>query len=201
MSRIINFQNPFCISLSKYNRSTSTRGFTLTELLIASLLVPLSIVVLSQIFISQVNTERQLSGSQSSENLRSRLSFLIESDVADGRIIELSSTGCPSIAGKLFDIRSPYLASNGLSILETCITYANSGGALIRRGPRVLQNGSLDYSSQITETVSSDTSISGISINPTSTKIEFNIAIPSFLGTPSKTYQVSYGTKNLRVGT
>lgn len=172
-------------------------GFTLAELLIVSLLIPLSIISLSQLFIAQLNTERQLSGAQSSENLRSRLSFFIESDVADGRTVELSSSSCAALSGKVFDIRSPNPASG----TETCISYANSGGSLVRRGPTVNQNGSLDYANTATETVSSGTSLSNAQVNSTNTKIDFTVTIPSFLGSPSKTYPVSYGTKNLRVGT
>jgi hypothetical protein len=180
----------------------ASSGLTLVELLVASSLLPIIIILASQIFVSQVRGERTLLGVQSSENLRSRLSFLLESDIADGEAaLNPANTLCPQITGKLFSIRSPYLNSGG-AINYACISYVQSGNFLIRSGPPILANGSLDYqSAPISQQVAKDVQISGIEISTSATKIDLTLTIPGFLGMPAKSYTVAYGTKNLRVGT
>lgn len=172
------------------------------ELLIAASIVPLVIILASQIFVSQVKSERLLLGAQSSENLRSRLSFLLESDIADGEEILSAGVGpCSAATGQLFSIRSPYLGSSG-AIQYACITYLTSNGSLFRSGPPILSNGSLDMtSSLITQQVAAGVQITNQLISPSGTKLDFNITTPSFLGVAPKTYSVSFGTKNFRVGT
>lgn len=189
-------------------------GFTLPELLIAAILAPIIIVTVANLFTSQVNNERRLIGAQSSENLRSRLAFLLESDIGDGEKIiyppsassdpddptaTLSpSTGCESAVGNLFTIASPYFSSGAIS--HACIIYSIKNGNLVREGPPILQNGSLDYSEgNLEQVVAQDI---GLSITSGSqTTISFDITLPSFTGSPSRTYSVAYGTKNFRVGT
>jgi hypothetical protein len=175
-------------------------GLTLVELLIAVLLLPVVIILVSQIFISQVKSERSLLGAQSSENLRSRLSFLLESDIADGEAVLIASSSCPTVAGELFSIKSPYLDSSGV-LQYACITYSSSNGALFRSGPAIQTNGSLDLATLITQEVAANVQITDPTISTSGTKVDFNIVIPGFLGATSSTYSVSYGTKNFRVGT
>ena len=176
-------------------------GLTLIELLIAASLVPLVIILASQIFISQVKSERSLLGAQSSENLRSRLSFLLESDIADGEVILSSSNiSCPTATGRLFSIRSPYLDISG-ALQHACISYSIASGSLFRSGPPILTNGSLDFASSVTQQVAAGVQITNLAISTSGTKIDFDLTTPSFLGVAAKTYSVSYGTKNFRVGT
>ena len=121
-------------ALSQFKRNTNSEGFTLVELLVAASLIPIIILLASQIFTSQVNSERSLLAAQSSENLRSRLSFLIESDISDGEeILASSDVRCPEVTGKIFSIRSPFLSSGLLQY--ACITYTQSGGNLLRIAP------------------------------------------------------------------
>jgi type II secretory pathway pseudopilin PulG len=193
-----------------------TMGFTLPELLIASMLAPLIIITASNIFTSQVNIERRLLGAQSSENLRSRLSFLLESDIADGEklifppsasadpdetesTLTTDGTGCESSSVNLFTIASPYLSGNIIN--HACIIYSIVDGNLVREGPPVFLNGSLNYSAQnnAEEIVANNISIKITSGSPT--KVAFDITLPSFIGAPARTYSVAYGTKNFRVGT
>jgi prepilin-type N-terminal cleavage/methylation domain-containing protein len=197
-------------------QASPQKGFTLPELLIASMLIPLIIITVSNIFTSQVNIERRLLGAQSSENLRSRLSFLLESDVADGEKLifppSVSSdsdesestltediTDCNSSTGDLFTIASPYLSGN--AIAHACIVYSIVDGNLVRQGPPILPNGSLDYSAanNASKIVANNVNISITSGSPT--KVSFDITLPSFIGAPARTYSVAYGTKNFRVGT
>jgi type II secretory pathway pseudopilin PulG len=179
-------------------------GFTLAELLIVAALIPILIITASRVFLSQVNSERSLIGAQSSENLRSRLSFLLESDIADGEKV-LTSTGdadCPAQAGAVFIVKSPFL-NNAEQLSYACIGYAISANALTRTGPPILQNGSIDYdATPLTQTVASDLQITNPTINtPLNNKVSFNITLPSFIGSPARSYELVYGTKNFRVGT
>lgn len=182
--------------------ATSNHGLTLIELLIAASLITLVIISASNIFTSQVRSERSLLGAQSSENLRSRLSYLLESDIADGEVIlNASNSDCPTVSGRLFAVKSPYLASTG-GIQYACITYSQSGGSLLRTGPPILTNGSLDYqAAATTQQVANGVQINNAVISTSRTKIDFNITIPGFLGSKPRTYSVAYGTKNFRVGT
>jgi prepilin-type N-terminal cleavage/methylation domain-containing protein len=189
--------NRHTLSISQIN------GFTLIELLIAAVLAPIIIVTVSNIFTSQVNSERRLIGAQSSENLRSRLSFLLESDIADGQEVLLpADSRCPSVTGALFSIWSPHLSNNTLAY--ACITYSESGDNLSRTGPAILQNGSLDYlADAVTQVVAEDVSLvlTQNAINPSGTQISFTMNLPSFIGAPARSHVVAYGTKNFRVGT
>ena len=179
-------------------------GFTLAELLIVAALIPIIIITASRVFLSQVNSERSLIGAQSSENLRSRLSFLLESDIADGEKV-LTSAGdadCAAQAGAVFIVKSPFL-NNAEQLSYACIGYAISANALTRTGPPILQNGSLGYdNTPLTQTVANDIQITNPTINtPVNNKISFNITLPSFIGAPARSYELVYGTKNFRVGT
>jgi prepilin-type N-terminal cleavage/methylation domain-containing protein len=179
-------------------------GFTLTELLIAAVLAPIIIVTVSNIFTSQVNSERRLIGAQSSENLRSRLSFLLESDIADGERVlgssDAASDGC-NPSGTLFTIVSPYPDESIGGISRACISYAINNGILERTGPAINQNGSLDYDITTTQPVAGSASISNAVISDSRTSISFDLELPSFVGNPARVFSVSYGTKNFRVGT
>jgi len=193
----------------KFSRQTRFRfvvlqqgGFTLAELLIAAVLAPIIIVALANLFTSQVNSERRLIGAQSSENLRSRMSFLLESDIADGQQVLLPADNrCPSISGALFSIWSPYLS--GAAISHACITYSESDGNLSRTGPAILRNGSLDYEDIVTQAVAQGVSLElgQDAISSSGTRITFTMNLPSFIGAPARSYVMAYGTKNFRVGT
>ena len=176
----------FAHKLTQSKTSPEEGGLTLVELLIAASLVPLVILLL---------------GAQSSENLRSRLSFLLESDIADGEVILGSSNiSCPAATGRLFSIRSPYL--DGSEALQyACISYSIASGSLLRSGPPILTNGSLDFTSSVTQQVAAGVQITNLAISTYGTKIDFDLTTPSFLGVAPKTYSVAYGTKNFRVGT
>ena len=111
-------------ALGHFKRNTNSEGITLVELLVAASHIPIIIILASRIFTSQVNSEWSLLAAQSSENLRSRISFLIESDISDGdEILDSSYSRCPAVAGKNFSVRSPFLDSSGL-LQYACITYA-----------------------------------------------------------------------------
>jgi prepilin-type N-terminal cleavage/methylation domain-containing protein len=198
------------ISLTKPQQS----GFTLIELLIAAILTPIIIVTASNIFTSQVSSERRLIGAQSSENLRSRLSFLLESDISDGEKIifpptpsldpdepittSSESTGCESSVGNLFTIAAPYLPGNPVS--HACIIYSIQDGKLVRNGPPILRNGSLNYADvNVSQVVANEINIEVTSESATTVALE--ITLPGFIGAPARTYSVAYGTKNFRVGT
>lgn len=184
---------------TRLKASPTEGGFTLVELLIAASLIPLVVILASQIFISQVKSERLLLGAQSSENLRSRLTFLLESDIADGEVILSSSNiSCATATGRLFSIRSPYLDISG-ALQYACISYSVASGSLFRSGPPILTNGSLDFTSSVTQQVAAGVQITNLAINTSGTKIDFDLTTPSFLGVAPKTYSVSYGTKNFRV--
>jgi len=201
--KILSSKNPtiFEHKPTQSKASSAEEGFTLVELLIAASLVPLVIILASQIFISQVKSERSLLGAQSSENLRSRLSFLLESDIADGEVILSSSNiSCPAATGRLFSIRSPYLDGSG-ALQYACISYSIASGSLLRSGPPILTNGSLDFTSSVTQQVAAGVEITNLAISTSGTKIDFDLTTPSFLGVAAKTYSVAYGTKNFRVGT
>jgi Tfp pilus assembly protein PilW len=205
---------PFSRLLDRHTLSAfQLEGFTLVELLIAAVLAPIIIVTVSNIFTSQVSNERRLIGAQSSENLRSRLAFLLESDIADGEKIiyppdastdpdststPTDSTGCESSVGNLFTIAAPYLS--GGSVQHACITYLIQNNNLVRSGPPILQNGSLNHeAANVTQIVASDVSIDVTS--GSSTTAVFDITLPGFIGAPARTHSVAYGTKNFRVGT
>jgi prepilin-type N-terminal cleavage/methylation domain-containing protein len=179
-------------------------GFTLIELLIAAVLAPIIIVTVSNIFTSQVNSERRLIGAQSSENLRSRLSFLLESDIADGervlRPTDAAFEGC-NPSGSLFTIVSPHFDSFINDVIRACISYSITNGLLERTGPTINQNGSLDYSSVATQPVANGAAITNVVISDSQTSVSFNLELPSFVGNPARAFSVSYGTKNFRVGT
>lgn len=188
-------------SLGQFKRNTNSEGLTLAELLVAASLIPIIILLASQIFTSQVNSERSLLAAQSSENLRSRLSFLIESDISDGEeILASSDVRCPAVTDKVFSIRSPFLSSGLLQY--ACITYAQSGGNLSRIGPPILRNGSLNFqAASLSQQVATGVSVTNVEISSSRVSINFNLTIPGFLGRPSRTFALAYGTKNFRVGT
>lgn len=187
--------------LGQFKRNKNSAGFTLVELMVAASLLPIIILLASQIFTSQVNVERSLLAAQSSENLRSRLSFLIESDISDGEeILGSSDERCPSVAGKIFSVRSPF--QNNLVLQYVCITYAQSGGNLLRSGPPILRNGSLDFqAASLTQLVATGVSVSNTVISSSRVSIDFSLTIPGFLGGAPRTFSLAYGTKNFRVGT
>ena len=188
-------------SLGKFKRNTNSEGVTLVELLVVASLIPIIILLASRIFTSQVSSERSLLAGQSSENLRSRLSFLIESDISDGEeILDSSDERCPAVAGKIFSVRSPFLNNSALQYV--CITYAQSGGNLLRSGPPILRNGSLDFqAASLTQLVATGVSVSDSAISSSRVSINFNLTIPGFLGGAPRTFSLAYGTKNFRVGT
>lgn len=184
-------------------KNINAKGVTLVELLVAASLVPIIILLASQIFTSQVNSERALLATQSSENLRSRLSFLMESDISDGEeILGSSNTEChTAVTGKIFSIRSPFL-DNSDALQYACISYSQSGGNLLRSGPPILTNGSLNFqASSLTQQVAAGVAISNATISSSRVSINFDLTIPGFLGRDSRTFSVAYGTKNFRVGT
>ena len=188
-------------ALGHFKKNTNSEGLTLVELLVAASLIPIIILLASQIFTSQVNSERSLLAAQSSENLRSRLSFLIESDISDGEeILASSDVRCPAVTGKIFSIRSPFLSSGLLQY--ACITYAQSGGNLLRIGPPILHNGSLNFqAASLSQQVATGVNVTDAAISSSRVSINFNLTIPGFLGRPSRTFALAYGTKNFRVGT
>jgi len=190
-------------TLGQFKRNTNSEGFTLVELLVAASLIPIIILLASQIFTSQINSERSLLAAQSSENLRSRLSFLIESDISDGEeILDSSDARCSAaVTDKIFSIRSPFLDSSGL-LQYACITYAQSGVNLLRIGPPILRNGSLNFqAASLSQQVANGVNVTGVAISSSRVSINFNLTIPGFLGRPSRTFALAYGTKNFRVGT
>lgn len=189
-------------ALGQFKRNTNSEGVTLVELLVAASLIPITVLLASQIFTSQVSSERSLLAAQSSENLRSRLSFLIESDISDGEEILNSSDGrCPALAGKIFSVRSPFLDSSGL-LQYACITYAQSDGNLIRLGPPILRNGSLDFQADpLSQRVATGVTISNTVISSSNVSVNFDLTIPGFLGGTPRTFSLAYGSKNFRVGT
>ena len=188
-------------ALGQFKRNINSAGVTLVELLVAASLIPIIILLASQIFTSQVNSERSLLAAQSSENLRSRLSFLFESDISDGEeILGSSDDRCPAVAGKIFSIRSPF--QNNSALQYACITYAQSDGNLLRSGPPILRNGSLDFQADsLTQLVATGVGISNTVISSSRVSIDFNLTIPGFLGGAPRTFSLAYGTKNFRVGT
>lgn len=188
-------------ALRQINRNTNSKGFTLVELLVAASLIPIIILLASQIFTSQVNSERSLLAAQSSENLRSRLAFLIENDISDGEeILESSDARCPAVTGKIFSIRSPFLSSGLLQ--HACITYAQSGGNLLRTGPPILRNGSLNFQiDSSSQQIATGVNISNVLISPSRVSVNFDLTTPGFLGRAPRTFSLAYGTKNFRVGT
>lgn len=188
--------------LGQLKRNTNSEGFTLVELLVAASLVPIIIILASQLFISQINIERSLLAAQSRENLRSRLSYLIESDISDGEeILNSSDVRCPAVTGKIFSVRSPFLGSSGL-LQYVCITYAQSGETLLRVGPPILRNGSLNLQADsLSQQIATGVSVANAAISVSRVSINFDLTIPGFLGRPSQTFSLAYGTKNFRVGT
>ena len=188
-------------ALGHFKKNTNSEGLTLVELLVAASLIPIIILLASQIFTSQVNSERSLLAAQSSENLRSRLSFLIESDISDGEeILASSDVRCPAVTGKLFSIRSPFLSSGLLQY--ACITYTQSGGNLLRIAPPILRNGSLNFqAASLSQQVATGVNVTDVAISSSRVSINFNLTIPGFLGRPSRTFALAYGTKNFRAGT
>lgn len=189
-------------TLGQFKRYANSAGITLVELLVAASLIPIIILIASQIFTSQVNSERSLLAAQSSENLRSRLSFLIESDISDGEeILDPSDNRCPAVTGKIFSVRSPIVINDILQY--TCITYAQSDGNFFRSGPPILRNGSLNPppTDSLTQLIATSVSISSPVISSSKVSIDFNLTIPGFLGGAPRTFSLAYGTKNFRVGT
>lgn len=183
-------------------RNPSNSGFTLVELLTTVALVPIVILALSQIFTSQIRIEQQQISGQSRENFRARLSFLIESDIADGEQVGANITGCQTPAGKIFDVLVPHFNADSNSIQQACITYSIVNGVLTRTGPPILTNGALDFGQQSSAlTVASDVDITNEVFSPTGTSVDFTLEIPGFAGTAPTSYNVSFGTKNFRVGT
>jgi hypothetical protein len=130
---------------------------------------------------------------------------LIESDVADGKKVIIAPTTvedsaiCPQLDNQEFAIVAPYLTPEEV-IDSACIVYDYSNGQLVRTGPEVLKNGSLDYSSTATNVVGTGIQVSDVAVNSTGTLISMRLQLAGFLGFPAKSYTVSYGTKNLKVG-
>jgi len=122
-------------------------GITMVELLLYVLLASAITAALSQVLISMIRSDRNIELQQRAVDLWSRISFLIESDVAEGNQI-LYAQALPAACGagnSLFSVVVPVpaaVAAGGM-LRTVLIHYFQRGDSLMRCGPPFLQDGAL----------------------------------------------------------
>lgn len=135
------------LNLHRSNWS-SAAGFTLPELLVATIIAALLTAVTAQVMISQLLEGRRLEQAQRLRENTSRLSYLVQIEASEADEISDSeplSAGCggvgPSSIVTLWVPRTegPYADPDNRSPVH----YYNAGSDIWRCGPRVTQNGVL----------------------------------------------------------
>jgi hypothetical protein len=133
--------------LPRRRRHCRSSGFTLVELLMVALLAAGITAAVSNSLIAMIRSGSRLELQQRAIDQWSRISFLIDSEVAEGEEIlrEQAFTECGG-GTSLFSVRVP-VAEGGpaaLTLGSRTIHYLRRGNSLLRCGPPYHANGSLN---------------------------------------------------------
>ncbi len=148
MNFLISRRYPF-----KIFRQHESAGFTLTELLVASLIAGILAVITAQVMISQLFEERRLAVAQALREDVSRLNYLVQIEASEAESIELGAANPPGCAGGAdsFTLLVPrpggtYADPNATSRIQYYNApdpLNNNAPAIWRCGPPVSRNGVL----------------------------------------------------------
>ncbi|MCP9926337.1 prepilin-type N-terminal cleavage/methylation domain-containing protein [Cyanobium sp. CH-040] len=176
-------------------------AFTLPELLVASLIAALIAVITAQVMISQLREEGRLEAAQRNREDFSRLNYLLQIEASEAEQIEVGASppGCTIPGGFTLWIPRPDDVY-GPSINRSGVQYVNSSGGIVRCGPRVFRNGTLDHppllvGSDGSVSVGADGVVSGLVVPNAS----ITVLNPPLQPAKQISYQVDFVNGNLGI--
>ncbi len=169
--------------------SSVLTGFTLVELMISVVIGALLIGGVATALIAHIRSTLNLEFSQQIQNDLSRLTFFLETEVREGSAISTTATtpvaNCGAASGttSLFTIIVPQLNAQGFSLPTSTIDYYASGtgntASLVRCGPPINNNGTLNFAGTSTATtISTNTTLTVTSSNSTSVTYSLTLRDP-----------------------
>lgn len=118
-------------------------GFTLTEVLVAAALGLIVVAAAGAVIVQHIRTTTVQSVQLRFDNDWGRVSQFIETEVGEG--LSLSNTPVANCPGtNLFTINIPVLTGLDTALTNTAISYNQSGPDLVRCGPPIKPDGTLD---------------------------------------------------------
>ena len=125
-------------------RARESMGFTLTELMITSLIGSIAIILAGQSLISHVRMSARSEATMRAQDTWSRIHHLIDQDIEEAQCIDVNT------ASKTLTLKMTSCDSNSVNVV-----YSFSGSSLTRNGPIInALDGTLDFSNLATSTVS-----------------------------------------------